>query len=86
MPSLSAQLLWMILGAVFGAGVVYTTVRLTIAKTQSDVSNVARIGRDHYLQQEQRWKHMIANDIEKLEPKADAHRVANLLREDAWRK
>lgn len=76
---------WAAIGAVFGAGVVYATMRLKIQKAQSDVNNVAGVGRENERKAERRWKHMIANEIEELEPKEKAGRVARLLREDAWR-
>jgi hypothetical protein len=77
--------IWALLGAVFGAGIVYGTMQLKIKKAQTDVNNIGKIGKENDAKQERRWKHMIANQIEELEPKDKAIRIAKLLREDAWR-
>jgi hypothetical protein len=96
LPQLSFQFVWMLLSAIFGAGVAYATMSAKIAKAQTDANNIARIMRDNdakqakvalenETKQERRWKHGIANQIEELEPKQKARLIANLLREDAWR-
>lgn len=82
---LPLQFIWMVLSAIFGAGVSYATMAAKITKAQTDVTRVADIGRKNDLKEERRWKHQIASQIEELEPKEKAHRIANLLREDAWR-
>jgi hypothetical protein len=43
------------------------------------------MARSKAAEQERRWKFQLANDIEELEPKDKAHRIAELLRHDAYR-
>lgn len=86
LPQISAQFVWMLLSAIFGAGAAYATIQTKIVKAQHDVNNIGNLARANDSKQETRWKHMIANTIEELEPKDKARRIANLLREDAWRK
>lgn len=76
---------WGLLGAVFGAGVAYATMRLKIAKAQADVNNIGGIARSNDRKQERRWKHMIATQIETAGTLEEARQFAKLLREDAWR-
>lgn len=86
LPQLSFQLVWILLSAIFGAGAAYATMQSKIVKAQTDTNRVADLMRANDLKQETRWKHGIANQVEELEPKQKAHLIANLLREDAWRK
>jgi hypothetical protein len=76
---------WAFVGAVFGAGVAWATMKADVKKAQTDVNRVADLGRANDGKAERRWKHMIANFIEELEPKDKSARIAKLLREDAWR-
>lgn len=86
LPQISFNLIWMLLSAIFGAGAAYATMQTKITKAQTDSNRIGGIMRDNDSKQETRWKHGIANQIEELKPKDKAHRIANLLREDAWRK
>jgi hypothetical protein len=76
---------WAFLGAVFGAGVAYNSMKTKIAKAQSDVNNIGGIARTNERRAERRWKHQIATAIETSASLDEAKIHAKLLREDAWR-
>jgi hypothetical protein len=76
---------WAFLGAVFGAGAAWATVKAKIAKAQTDVNNIGAIARANDRKQERRWKHMIATQIDTSPTLKEAKEHAKLLREDAWR-
>jgi hypothetical protein len=50
-----------------------------------DVNGLGRRQRDNESRAERRWKHEIADQVEELEPKEKAKRLAHRIREDAWR-
>ncbi len=77
--------LWAFLGAVFGAGGAWVSVKLKIVKAQTDVNNIGGIVRANERRAERRWKHQIATAIETSATLQEAQIHAKLLREDAWR-
>lgn len=70
-----------VLEIVFGAGLLVGIVR----QLRKDLKGVGDMTRAKAAEQERRWKFQLANDIEELEPKDKAHRIAELLRHDAYR-
>jgi hypothetical protein len=76
---------WAFVGAVFGAGAAYATMRLKIQKAQTDVNGLGSKVRQDEGRAERRWKHMIATQIETSATLDEAKLHAKLLREDAWR-
>jgi hypothetical protein len=90
------EFVWGVLGAVFGAGVAYATVRADISKGREaqerenalfrkDLNGLGSKIRQDEGRAERRWKHMIATQIETSANLAEAKKHATLLREDAWR-
>ena len=88
--------LWAFLGAVFGAGGAYATMRLEQAKEREerqredaairkDLNGIGFKVRQDEGRAERRWKHMIATQIETSADLDEAKLHAKLLREDAWR-
>lgn len=77
--------LWAFIGAVFGAGGAWATMKGKVEKAQSDVNNIGGIARANAQKQERRWKHMIAAQIETAATLDEAREYAKLLKEDAWR-
>ena len=76
---------WAILGAIFGAGGAWTAQRFKIAKAQTDVNRIGGIARENDKKAERRWKHQLADEIEDLEPKDRSKRIADRIRQDAYR-
>jgi hypothetical protein len=88
--------LWAVIGAVFGAGVAYATMRNDAAKEREnreredlqirkDLNGLGMKMRQDESRAERRWKHMIATQIETSATMGEAKIHAKLLREDAWR-
>lgn len=89
-------ILWAFLGAVFGAGVSYATIRADIVKEREnreregasirkDLNGIGAKLRYDEGKAERRWKHQIATAVETSATLAEARIHAKLLREDAWR-
>lgn len=72
-------------GAVFGAGVIYATMRNSIVKAQTDVNRIGGIVRENERKAERRWKHLLAAQIEHAATLEEAKGYAELLRQDAYR-
>jgi hypothetical protein len=83
-PSL-AGFAWAMVGAIFGAGSTYATLKMQIAKTRSDLNGLGAKMRQIEGRAERRWKHSIATAIETAPSLEIAQKHATLLREDAWR-
>jgi hypothetical protein len=66
---------------VFGAGFVLAIIR----QFRKDLKGVGDMTRAKAAEQERRWKFQLAEDIEELEPKEKAHRIAERVRHDAYR-
>ena len=79
------ELIWGFVGAIFGAGGVYVSMKMKIAKAQTDVNGLGAKVRAVESRAERRWKHMIATQIETSIDLDEAKLHAKLLREDAWR-
>jgi hypothetical protein len=79
------ELVWGFVGAIFGAGGVYVSMKMKIAKAQADVNGLGAKVRAVESRAERRWKHMIATQIETSTDLDEAKLHAKLLREDAWR-
>lgn len=88
--------LWAFIGAVFGAGGAYATMRADAAKEREnreredfqirkDLNGLGAKMRQDEGRAERRWKHMIATQIETSLTLREAKIHAKLLREDAWR-
>jgi len=89
-------IVWAFLGAVFGAGAAYATMRADAAKEREnreredlairkDLNGLGAKIRQDEGRAERRWKHMIATQIETSADLKEAKSHAKLLREDAWR-
>lgn len=72
-------------GAVFGAGVIYATMRRDIVKAQTDVNKIGGIGRDNSAQQERRWLFGIADSVEEADTIEKRTRLAARIRHEAYR-
>lgn len=72
-------------GAVFGAGVIYATMRNSIVKAQTDVNRIGGIGRENEQKAERRWLFQIADSIEEAEEKEQRTRLAARVRNEAYR-
>jgi len=92
--SLSA-LQWLV-SVVFAAAFFYATVTLTLkwqqkrqeegdARLKAQIDGVGNKGREIERKQERRWKHQIADEVEGLLPSDKATRLANRIRQDAYR-
>lgn len=76
---------WALMGAAFGAGVTYATLRQQISKVRSDVNGIGKKVSAIDSRSERRWKHSVATQIETSSSLEEAKHHARLLREDAWR-
>lgn len=65
----------------FAAGVAYAIFR----QFGKDLNGIGNCVRAEKAKSERRWKMEIANEIEELEPKEKAKRIAERLRHDAYR-
>ncbi len=74
-----------LVGAIFGAGVAWTTMRLRITKAQTDVNNIGAIGRKNEARQERRWLFQIADSVEEAETVEQRARLAARIRHEAYR-
>ncbi len=72
-------------GAVFGAGVIYATMRNAIVKAQHDVNRIGGIGRENERKAERRWLFQIADSVEEAEDKEQRTRLAARIRHEAYR-
>lgn len=72
-------------GAVFGAGVIYATMRNAIVKAQGDVNKIGGLGRDNAAKQERRWLFEIADAVEEAEDRERRSRLAARIRHEAYR-
>jgi hypothetical protein len=71
---------------VFGTGLFVATMRNDTAKAKQDVNNLGKLRQESDSQNQRRWLHMIATQIETAATLDEAKLHAKLLREDAWRK
>ena len=79
------ELIPAVIGAIFGAGVAWATLRSRVTKNEADINGMGRKVRSDESRAERRWKHMIATAIETSTTLDEAKLYAHLLREDAWR-
>lgn len=73
-------------GALFGAGVIYATLRSNILKNHMDLNGIAKAERDNQARNERRWLFDIADDVESAETEKQRTRLAERIRQDAYRK
>lgn len=73
-------------GALFGAGVIYATLRSDVFKNRIDVNGIAKTERDNQARNERRWLFDIADDVESAETEKQRSRLAEKIRQDAYRK
>lgn len=76
-------LVWAVLGVIFGAGGALATNRIKVRKNQTDITGVANKVRGESERSDRRWKLWIAGEVEQLEPKEKAQRIARWIRDDA---
>lgn len=76
--------IWAILGAVFGAGGAWATMRAQIAKARSDVNGIGINLRRLDRRIERRNKQLIAALIDRAQSLEEAKKFAAVLREDSW--
>lgn len=72
-------------GAIFGAGVIYATMRNAIGKAQHDANRIGGLGRENEQKAERRWLFQIADSIEEAEEKEQRTRLAARVRNEAYR-
>lgn len=74
-----------LVGAIFGAGIIYATMRGEIRKAQHDVNRIGGIGRENEQKAERRWLFEIADSVEEAEDEKKRTRLAARIRNEAFR-
>ena len=69
----------------FKFGVYVGVAYMFLRQLNKDVNGLGKLHRSSESRAERRWKHQIASEVEELEPKEKAARLAHRIREDAWR-
>jgi hypothetical protein len=74
-----------LVGAIFGAGIAYATMKGAIHKAQSDVNKIGGLSRDNVAVQDRRWLFEIADAAEEADTIEKRTRLAARIRNEAFR-